>query len=171
MTRLGTGSSGWNLPAWPVHDAPTPAGLDRALGGASATYLGRTRGAAGDAEGTQPNDVVLLDDEGALRALTPDIAAVAGLGSTGLIVTAPGDEVDVVSRYFAPNVGIAEDPVTGSAHSTLGPLWAARLGRSELTARQVSTRGGDLWLRVATDRVAVGGHAVSVISGQVAPPR
>jgi PhzF family phenazine biosynthesis protein len=160
-----------DLPSWPVHAAPTPAGLAEALGGASGTYLGRTRGAAGDVDETQPNHVVELADEATVRALRPDTSAVAALGGTGLIVTAPGDGVDLVSRYFAPNVGIVEDPVTGAAHATLGPLWAARLGRAELTARQLSSRGGELWLRVTDDRVAVGGHAVSVIAGQLAPPR
>jgi predicted PhzF superfamily epimerase YddE/YHI9 len=159
-----------DLPSWPVHPAPAPTGLVRVLGGVVGTYLGRTRGAAGDAEGTQPNDVVEVADEAAVRELRPDTSAVAALGGTGLIVTAPGDEVDLVSRYFAPNVGIVEDPVTGSAHATLGPLWAARLGRTELTARQLSARGGELWLRVTGDRVAVGGHAISVITGQLTPP-
>ncbi|MEX1162577.1 MAG: PhzF family phenazine biosynthesis protein [Nitriliruptor sp.] len=103
--------------------------------------------------------------------IRPDLSAVTALGSTGLIVTAPGDgDTDLVSRYFAPAVGIDEDPVTGSAHCTLGPLWAERLGRDELTARQVSPRGGALRLRVDGDRVHVGGRAVTVIEGTVAAP-
>ncbi len=82
-----------------------------------------------------------MPDEATLLLIRPDLAAVAALGSTGLIVTAPGDgDTDLVSRYFAPAVGVDEDPVTGSAHCTLGPLWAERLGRDHLTARQVSAR-------------------------------
>jgi predicted PhzF superfamily epimerase YddE/YHI9 len=160
-----------DLPSWPVRSAPEPAELRAALGGTSGTYLGRTAGAAGDVEGTQPNDVVEVADETTLVGLRPDLDAVLALGGTGLIVTAPGDDgTDLVSRYFAPAVGIAEDPVTGSAHSTLGPLWAERLGRDRLTARQVSPRGGDLVVRLVGDRVHVGGHAVTVVAGEVVGP-
>lgn len=153
-----------DLPAWPLADHPAPPDLADALAGTAHTYLGRTAGA-------QPNDVVEVADEATLRRVEPDLALVGALGSTGLIVTAAGTGgVDLVSRYFAPAVGVDEDPVTGSAHSTLGPLWAERLGRSELLARQVSARGGELHLRVGIDRVAVGGSAVTVIAGEVLPP-
>jgi predicted PhzF superfamily epimerase YddE/YHI9 len=152
------------LPSWPLAPHPVPAGLAAALGGSSGRYLGRTAGA-------QPNDVVEVADEAALRALSPDLAAVASLGSTGLIVTAPADgDDDLVSRYFAPAVAVDEDPVTGSAHCTLGPLWAQRLGRTTLTARQLSPRGGRLRLRVADDRVVVAGGAVTVIRGELRDP-
>jgi predicted PhzF superfamily epimerase YddE/YHI9 len=153
-----------DLPAWPVLEHPTPSMLAGALPGIEHAYVGRTAGA-------QPNDVVEVGDEATLLRVRPDLRTVAALGSTGLIVTAPGDgDTDLVSRYFAPAVGVDEDPVTGTAHSTLGPLWAERLGRHELTARQVSSRGGELLIRVAGDRVQVGGSAITVITGEVLAP-
>ncbi len=162
--RADGGEVALDLPAWPVAPHPTPAALDAALAGTPGRYLGRT---AGD----QPNDLVEVVDEAAVRALAPDLDAVTALGTTGLIVTAAADgDGDLVSRYFAPAVGVDEDPVTGSAHCTLGPLWAARLGRTSLTARQLSARGGRLRLRVTDDRVAVAGAAVTVIRGEVRGP-
>lgn len=153
------------LPAWPVQPHPEPDGLAALFPGTDARYLGRTARAPG-----QANDVVELPNEGAVRELSPDRAAVLALGGAGLIVTAPADPAagdDVVSRYFAPGHGVDEDPVTGSAHCTIAPLWAERLGRTELTARQLSPRGGRLWLTVRDDRVAIAGHAVTVITGNV----
>ncbi len=151
-----------DLPAWPLGEHAEPQPLARALGGADGRYLGRTRT-------EQPNDVVEVASAATLDAIEPDLAAVRALGVTGLIVTAEGEgEVDLVSRYFAPSVGVDEDPVTGSAHSTLGPLWATRLGRRQLLAEQRSPRGGRLHLDVGDERVEVGGHAVTVIRGEVA---
>jgi predicted PhzF superfamily epimerase YddE/YHI9 len=154
-----------DLPSWPIErTGPTPDTLTSAMAGVPHRYLGRTGGA-------QPNDLAEVADEATLRALEPDLTAVLALGAAGLIVTAPGDDgTDLVSRYFAPAVGVDEDPVTGSAHSTLGPLWADRLGRDRLTARQVSPRGGALTLHVRGDRVEVGGHAVTVVEGTIASP-
>jgi predicted PhzF superfamily epimerase YddE/YHI9 len=153
-----------SLPAWPVGDHPTPTMLAGALPGIEHAYVGRTTSA-------QPNDVAEVPDEATLRMVRPDLSAVAALGSAGLIVTAPGDDgTHFVSRYFAPTLGVDEDPVTGSAHATLGPLWAGRLGRTELSARQVSPRGGELALRVEGDRVQVGGHARTIVEGHVVGP-
>ena len=93
-----------------------------------------------------------------------------GLGSRGVIVTAAaaaGRGYDFVSRYFAPAAGIDEDPVTGSAHCTLGPFWTGRLGRDELTGFQASARGGLVQVRPRGDRVLLGGHAVTVLRGQL----
>ena len=84
-----------------------------------------------------------------------------------VIVTAPGDDCDFVSRFFAPDAGIAEDPVTGSAHCTLTPYWAARLGRPRLHARQVSARGGELWCELRGDRVGIAGRAVTYLRGEI----
>lgn len=99
-------------------------------------------------------------------ALQPDFGALVGLGYIGLVATAPGrDGVDFVSRFFAPEVGVPEDPVTGSAHSTLIPYWAAKLGKAELFARQESARGGELWCRLRGDRVDIGGYAVTYLVG------
>ena len=92
----------------------------------------------------------------------------------GVIVTAPGKQVDFVSRFFAPQIGIDEDPVTGSAHCTLVPYWSARLGRTSLRARQVSARGGELLCEDRGDRVVLAGHAVLYLEGSMHlpdPPR
>jgi len=110
----------------------------------------------------------VFDDAAVVRALAPDMRALATL-HTGVGVTAPGAgearPVDFVSRYFAPGFGIDEDPVTGSAHCTLAPYWAARLGKQALRARQVSRRGGELSCALAGDRVHIGGKARLVITG------
>ena len=102
-------------------------------------------------------------------ALRPDHAALAtsGLSPGRIIVTAAGDDCDFVSRFFAYDAGLAEDPVTGSAHCTLVPYWAARLGRTVLHARQVSARGGELWCELAGDRVKIAGHAVLYLRGTI----
>lgn len=116
--------------------------------------------------------LVELTDEAAVRALTPDFPAVARLGVRGVIVTSKSSSataetiaVDFVSRYFAPAVGVAEDPVTGSAHCTLGPWWAGRLGRTELLGAQVSARGGIVGVSCRGDRVWLSGSAVTVLVG------
>ncbi len=85
-------------------------------------------------------------------------------------VTAPGDNVDFVSRFFAPMAGIDEDPVTGSAHCTLAPYWADRLGKDELTARQISARGGDVGCRIDGDRVVLSGHCAFYMEGRIEVP-
>ena len=107
--------------------------------------------------------MVVLDSEEAVRSLRPDMAAVASLGSRGMIVTALSHDAayDFVSRYFAPQFGIPEDPVTGSAHCCLGPYWASRLDKPELTGYQASTRGGVVHVAIRGDRVLIGGQAVS----------
>jgi PhzF family phenazine biosynthesis protein len=102
-----------------------------------------------------------------VRALQPDHAALATLTPGRIIVTAPGDDCDFVSRFFAYDAGIPEDPVTGSAHCTLVPYWAARLGRTVLHARQVSARGGELWCELAGDRVRIAGRAVLYLRGEI----
>ena len=113
------------------------------------------------------NHMAVLGDEAALRALTPDFERVAALGETGLIVTAPGTSVDFVSRYFGPAVGVPEDPVTGSAHCTLVPYWARRLGQADLLAHQVSPRGGVLRCRDRGDRVDIGGRVHFFLEGHI----
>jgi predicted PhzF superfamily epimerase YddE/YHI9 len=87
-----------------------------------------------------------------------------------IIVTAPGRDCDFVSRFFAPTYGIDEDPVTGSAHCTLVPYWARRLGKSHLTARQLSARGGELYCEDRGDRVQIGGNAVCFMEGMIELP-
>jgi PhzF family phenazine biosynthesis protein len=110
--------------------------------------------------------IAVLADEAAVRAVQPDSAALAQLDLRGVIVTAPGDNADFVSRFFAPRFGIPEDPVTGSAHCALTPYWAARLGRERLTATQVSARGGTLQCQLQGERVLLAGRAVTVMEAQ-----
>ncbi len=109
--------------------------------------------------------VAVLEDEDAVRGLVPDYGAMAALPGMGTVVTAPGRVHDVVSRCFFPGDGVPEDPVTGSAHCTLIPYWAARLGRTRLRAWQASARGGGLACELAGDRVRIGGRAVKVLEG------
>jgi len=111
--------------------------------------------------------LVVLESEQAVRACTPDMPAVAQLPGLGVIVTARGEEHDFVSRYFAPGIGIPEDPVTGSTHCCLIPYWAERLGKTELRAFQRSSRGGELFCRLEGDRVKIGGYARLVASGRL----
>lgn len=111
--------------------------------------------------------MAVVEDEARVRALAPDLAAVAALGERGVIVTAPGREADFVSRFFAPAVGVPEDPVTGSAHCTLVPYWAKRLGKNRLRALQLSPRGGELFCELRGDRVGMAGHAVPYLEGTI----
>jgi predicted PhzF superfamily epimerase YddE/YHI9 len=108
--------------------------------------------------------LVVIDDAAPLRGLRPDLAKLAQLGTRCVIVTAPGDRpaVDCVSRVFAPNASLPEDPVTGSAHCTLACYWGERLGRDVLVGEQASARGGIIRMRRAGDRVVLGGQAVTV---------
>jgi PhzF family phenazine biosynthesis protein len=109
--------------------------------------------------------LVVLNTEKEVQDLQPDFSELAKIDCEGVIVTAPGDEVDFVSRFFAPRMGISEDPVTGAAHSTLTPYWSERLGKNRLRARQISARGGDLWCKHADDRVQIAGQAVLYVKG------
>lgn len=129
--------------------------------------------------GGSPRDVlrsrdylVVYASPAEVLALQPDHSRLSRLGSLGVIVTAAGDAttpgIDFVSRFFAPQAGIPEDPVTGSAHCTLTPYWAEKLGRRQLTARQVSRRGGTLWCRLAENHVEIAGQAVLYLQGQIA---
>ena len=102
-----------------------------------------------------------------VRALAPDFKALALVCPHGFIATAPGGEGDFVSRFFAPALGIDEDPVTGSAHTVLTPFWAVRLGKQKLHAFQISARGGELRCELKGDRVALGGKAVTVLTGSL----
>lgn len=111
--------------------------------------------------------LVVLESEEAVRACKPDMTALARLPWPGVIVTAKGEHHDFVSRYFAPAIGIPEDPVTGSTHCVLIPYWAQRLGKRDLTAYQCSQRGGALFCRLEGERVKIGGHATLVASGKL----
>lgn len=111
--------------------------------------------------------LAIFDAESEVRALRPDFARVAALEAFAVIVSAPGDTVDFVSRFFAPGAGVPEDPVTGSSHCTLVPYWAARLAKTRLTAKQLSARGGDLLCEFNGDRVAIAGQVVEYLRGEI----
>jgi predicted PhzF superfamily epimerase YddE/YHI9 len=96
--------------------------------------------------------------------------ALAAVDAPAVVVTAPGDEVDFVSRFFAPRMGVPEDPVTGSAHCITTPYWADALGRNPLRARQISPRGGELLCELRGDRVAIAGRAVLYLEGEIEVP-
>lgn len=115
----------------------------------------------------QDDLVVLLKNEQQVANLDPNFHVIATLKRRGLIVTAPGDEVDFVSRCFYPAYGIDEDPVTGSAHTLLVPLWAKKLGKKKMTARQISPRGGQLGCHLKGKKVILSGQAVTYLSGQL----
>ena len=115
--------------------------------------------------------MAVFANEAEIRALKPNMAALKLLNGRGVIVTAPGDSVDLVSRFFAPRIGIAEDPVTGSAHTALAPYWAERLGKQTLTARQLSARGGSLHCRLTGERVRISGQVVPFLQGVLQLPK
>lgn len=147
-----------DFPAKPEERADPPENLLEALG-VKPLYLGRN----------QFDYLALVDSEATVRALDPDFSLLRRVTVRGVIVTAPATTpgYDFVSRFFAPAVGVDEDPVTGSAHCALGPFWAARLGKSKLVGHQVSARGGVVNVRVAGDRVFLGGRAVTVLRGEL----
>lgn len=136
---------------------PAPTGLLESLG-AEAVWMGRN----------QFDYFVELADEAGVRALAPDYTAIAKLSVRGVIATSaarPGAEYDFVSRFFAPAVGVNEDPVTGSAHCALGPFWGRRLGKDSLIGFQASRRGGTVHVRLSGDRVVLSGSAVTTLRG------
>ncbi|RJP77650.1 MAG: PhzF family phenazine biosynthesis protein [Candidatus Zixiibacteriota bacterium] len=116
---------------------------------------------------TRDNWFAVYETAEPVEALAPDFARLKQVAPHGLIVTAPGRDVDFVSRFFAPALGIDEDPVTGSAHTSLVPYWAGRLGQTELTARQVSARGGYLKCRHRGSRLDLSGQAVTYLEGEI----
>jgi PhzF family phenazine biosynthesis protein len=152
-------NEGWielNFPKATLVDANPPDGMLTALD-VDALYVGH--------DGT--DYLVELENEKILRSLQPDFNRLERVSSRGVIVTARSDspEYDFVSRFFGPQVGIPEDPVTGSAHCVLAPYWAAKLGKESFSAYQASARGGELRVRIEGDRVAICGQAVTIIAG------
>lgn len=149
-----------DFPARAPAEGDLPDGIATALGGAPEALLTGGR-----------DYLAVYGSTAEVAALTPDFRALSTFGRHGFIATAPGEDCDFVSRFFAPAFGIDEDPVTGSAHCVLGPYWADRLARRDLHARQISARGGELWLHVESDRVHISGHCVEVIAGEMTLPK
>ena len=124
--------------------------------------------------GREPKEVLksrdymlVYESEADVLSIKPDFNLLSKLGAQGVIVTAKGDSSDFVSRFFAPELGVPEDPVTGSSHCTLIPYWADQLGKNDLRARQVSSRGGELFCELSGDRVRIGGDAVLYLKGEI----
>jgi PhzF family phenazine biosynthesis protein len=143
-----------DFPAKPEEPAPAPEGLIEALG-VSPKYVGKNAF----------DYIVELDSEAAVRAVKPNLTILEKLPVRGVIVTSRGTDYDFISRFFAPAVGVNEDPVTGSAHCCLGPFWGSRLGKTEFLAYQASPRGGVVRVRLEGNRVRLGGQAVTVLRG------
>jgi len=165
VRRLPDGKIELDFPSRPAVPATPPAALLPGLGANPAYY----------AQAQAQANLAVFNTAAEIRALRPDFAALATLEQYGTIVTAPGDDCDFVSRFFAPRVGVPEDPVTGSAHCVLTPYWARRLGKMQLHARQLSARGGELWCELvpstgsgpAGERVKIAGHAALYLQGEI----
>ncbi len=148
-----------DFPSTPASPCAAPDGLTRALG-CTPRWIGKSRF----------DFLCELDSESSLRALEPDMAALARIEARGVIVTARGSgRFDFVSRFFGPASGVPEDPVTGSAHCTLGPFWAERLHKQDLLAWQASKRGGLVKVSVRGERTLLGGRAFKVAQGTILP--
>lgn len=147
-----------DFPALPLDPIATPEGLIEALGAEIA-----------NAVSTRMDILVELRDEAAVRGLAPDLGTLAKLPVRGVIATSrsSGPESDFVSRFFAPQSGVPEDPVTGSAHCALAPYWGDRLGKTEMIGYQASARGGFVRVRREGDRVKLGGRAVTILRGEI----
>jgi PhzF family phenazine biosynthesis protein len=147
-----------DFPARPVTQVSPPAGLFNALG-VTGLFVGKST----------YDFLVEVESEYIVRTVVPDQAKLKSMAVRGVIVTAKSasSEFDIVSRFFAPGAGVDEDPVTGSAHCSLGPYWAHKLGKTELRAYQASARGGTVMVTVRGDRVLLGGKAVTVLRGEL----
>lgn len=146
-----------NFPSNPPKAEKAPAGVVEALG-LEPEYVGKSRF----------DYLVRVETEREVREVKPDFPRLKEMSVRGVMVTSKSESeaFDFVSRFFAPGAGIDEDPVTGSAHCTLGPYWCDELGKSELVAYQASSRGGVIHIRVGEERVYLGGHAVTVFEGE-----
>jgi PhzF family phenazine biosynthesis protein len=157
VTRTAHGIA-LDFPSRPPSPRPQSASLAAALGKTPRELL------------VSRDYLAVFDSEDDVRSLDPDMASLAALDAFAVIATGPGRAHDFVSRFFAPKAGIPEDPVTGSAHCTLIPYWAARLGKPVLRAAQVSARGGELYCEHRGDRVTIAGHAVTYLEGTIQVP-
>ncbi len=146
-----------DFPADELEETDIPASLIPALGAIPEDlYKGKT------------DYLLIFETQEEIERINPDFNAIRQLDARGVIVSAPGKETDFVSRFFAPRVGVDEDPVTGSAHTSLTPYWAKRLNQNtDLMARQLSSRQGDLWCSIKEDRVIIKGKAVTYLAGEI----
>ncbi|NER81405.1 MAG: PhzF family phenazine biosynthesis protein [Leptolyngbya sp. SIO1D8] len=161
-----TKAEGWitlNFPARPVAPISATPELLKSLRGLQPSYIGRS-GDSADA-----NFLVELESEAYVRSLQPDFGMMKTLPAQGVIVTALADdaEFDFVSRYFAPAIGVNEDPVTGAAHCSLTPYWQAKLDKPDFMAKQISDRGGVLKVQFQGERVFISGQAITVLKGML----
>jgi PhzF family phenazine biosynthesis protein len=147
-----------DFPSRPPEPCPVPPLLVEALGAKPRQVL-RSR-----------DYLAVFESEDDIAALNPNFELLQQIETLGIIVTAPGINADFVSRFFAPRAGVLEDPVTGSAHCTLIPYWAGRLGKQEFFARQISKRGGELYCRLAGDRVGIAGRSIIYCRGELDVP-
>lgn len=144
-----------DFPSRSVSPVEIPEGLAEALGKTPKEVL-------------KARDYFLVyENEQEILEINPNFSKLLEVGGHGFIITAKGDSSDFVSRFFAPEVGVFEDPVTGSAHCNLIPFWAERLGKNELFAKQISARGGELFCELKGDRVKIGGNAVLYLKGEI----
>lgn len=148
-----------NFPADFCDPAKPPDGLFEAIGNEPILcYKGKT------------DFMLVYGKQKDVEDLSPDFGKLRAVEARGVIVTAPGNEADFVSRFFAPQVGINEDPVTGSAHTTLTPYWSRALVKTEMFARQLSERGGQLWVKMMGNRVEISGNAKTYLKGEIEIP-
>ncbi|MCO5948116.1 PhzF family phenazine biosynthesis protein [Mucilaginibacter flavidus] len=145
-----------DFPSRPPIHIDAPVGLVEALGEKQPLEVLRSR-----------DYFLVYESESDIRDISPDFFALSKMDTVGVIVTAPGDNSDFVSRFFAPGAGIPEDPVTGSAHCNLIPYWADKLGKTKLHAYQLSARRGELWCELKGDRVQMSGKAVTYLKGEI----
>ena len=145
-----------DFPSRPPIVIEVPNGLVEALGGKEPKAILRSR-----------DYFLVYDNEEDITELSPDFTALSKFDTVGFIVTARGNNSDFVSRFFAPGAGIAEDPVTGSAHCNLIPYWADKLGKNKLHAYQLSARKGELWCELKGERVLMSGNAVTYLKGEI----
>ncbi|MEY5069696.1 MAG: hypothetical protein RLZ47_1558 [Bacteroidota bacterium] len=145
-----------DFPSRVPETASLPEGLTAALGGPMPKQVLKSR-----------DFFLVYENEAEIVSLNPDFSELNKIDAIGFIVTAPGTNSDFVSRFFAPKVGINEDPVTGSAHCNLIPFWAHQLGKNQLHAFQLSERRGELWCELKGDRVLMSGNAVTYLKGEI----
>ena len=156
VTPVADGLYEMDFPAWPVRSVDVTPEMEAAFG----CHILEAHAAR--------DLLLLLENEAAVHDLRPDFAAIVCLpGGQDVVVTAKGDSYDFVSRFFAPAIGIPEDPVTGSSHSQLIPFWTQRLGKNRFTARQLSARGGTLYCEDCGERVKIAGRVVLYLAGEI----